>query len=186
MFKLLLARLASSFSGISSGSRFLFKCLRYSVLSYLILLVLTTEIFSQSLNLPARNWGLSFGNSKNFTGVRFNFRDRNVEKINGINITIWKPYGENRNSVVNGLSLGLLPGAGEMRGLQVGIFGVGAEKSASGINLGILGAGSLREGTGRSPGFPAGEKPAMDIGKAILYGKCRRVLHLHSILFPKN
>ena len=32
--------------------------------------------FGQSLDIPAKGFGLSFGNSKNFTGVRFNFRDR--------------------------------------------------------------------------------------------------------------
>lgn len=47
---------------------------------------------AQSLNIPAKTWGLSFGNSRNFAGLRFNFRDRNVEKIYGINITLWKPY----------------------------------------------------------------------------------------------
>lgn len=157
MFRLLPTKLAFSFFRIPSVIRVLFKCLRYSVLSGLILLVLTTEIFSQSLDLPAKKWGLSFGNSTNFTGVRLNFRDRNVERINGINITLWKPYRENRNSVINGLSLGLLPGAGEFRGLQIGILGVGAEKSASGINLGILGAGSGRNLYGLNlGGFGAG------------------------------
>ncbi|MHB8054224.1 MAG: hypothetical protein ACYDH3_03130, partial [Candidatus Aminicenantales bacterium] len=34
--------------------------------------------FGQSLDIPSKRWGLSFGNSTEFTGLRFNFRDTGV------------------------------------------------------------------------------------------------------------
>ncbi|MDA3860104.1 MAG: hypothetical protein PF445_02670 [Melioribacteraceae bacterium] len=75
----------------------------------LFILILTTSLFSQTLNqnslndsvddflicsdwsldIPSSNWGLSFGNSKNFNGFRFNYRDCDVETINGFNLTMW-------------------------------------------------------------------------------------------------
>jgi len=101
-----------------------------------------TILRAEALTFPSRNWGFSFGNSKNFMGVRFNFRDKNVEKIYGINITLWKPYRENKAAEVTGLSLGILPGAAELKGLNIGFLGTGALRNAVGLNFGLLGAGS--------------------------------------------
>ena len=44
------------------------------------------DLTAQSLDIPSSRWGISFGNSKNFTGLRFNYRDRDVEEITGINM----------------------------------------------------------------------------------------------------
>jgi len=52
-----------------------------------------SSLQAQSLNIPSENWGISFGNSKEFTGLRFNIQDDGVRKINGINVTFWKPKG---------------------------------------------------------------------------------------------
>ena len=38
-----------------------------------------------SLDVPAPTWGLSFGNSPRFDGLRFNWRDQDVDEVNGIN-----------------------------------------------------------------------------------------------------
>ena len=114
--------------------RFIFLILMFSVLA--------VGLSAQSLNFPGKTWGLSFGNSQKFSGLRFNFRDKGVEKINGINLTLWKPYQENKEAVINGLSFGLLPGAARLHGIQVGLLGVTAEKTASGLNLGVIGSGS--------------------------------------------
>src|SRR5512135_3173500 len=96
----------------------------------------------QSLDIPAKTWGLSFGNSKNFTGLRFNFRDSRVERITGVNVTLWRPSKDDRDAVVTGLSLGLGPGGGRLRGVQLGILGAGADTSMTGLNLGGLGVGA--------------------------------------------
>jgi hypothetical protein len=114
-----------------------------SVCSLLLLICLgNSAVQAQSLDIPSKKWGISFGNSKNFTGLRFNIQDDGVQKINGINFTLWKPKKDNPDSVINGLSLGLMPGGGHLRGIQLGIVGVGAEASIKGINLGLIGAGA--------------------------------------------
>jgi hypothetical protein len=98
---------------------------------------------AQSLDIPSKHGGLSFGNSRTFNGLRFNFRDSQVEVINGVNITFWKPRDkDNDDAVVNGLSLGLMPGAGTYHGVQIGLLGVAAAKSLTGISLGLIGMGA--------------------------------------------
>jgi hypothetical protein len=111
---------------------------------YLILLIFMFVqidfLFGQSLDIPVKGYGISFGNSKKFTGLRFNFRDKRVDRIDGMNITLWKA-DENEGSIMRGISLGVIPEAGDMGYLQVG-FGVAAEHQLSGFSVGILGAGS--------------------------------------------
>jgi len=99
-------------------------------------------LFSQSLDIPSKKWGLSFGNSKEFTGLRFNFRDAGVRRVTGVNFTLWNPYEDNKEAVIQGLSLGLVPGGAFLRGIQIGILGVAAEQSATGITIGGLGMGA--------------------------------------------
>lgn len=95
----------------------------------------------QSLDIPSKTWGISFGNSKRFSGLRFNYQDSQVKRINGVNVTLWQPRKDDADAVIHGLSLGTIPGGGYLRGIQVGIFGVAAEKDIKGITLGGLGAG---------------------------------------------
>jgi hypothetical protein len=104
------------------------------------LLINSPGIYSQSLDIPAKGYGLSFGNSKNFSGIRFNFRDRHVEEINGINFTLWRSK-ENKDAIVNGISIGIFPEAGHLYGIQIGGLGVSGDE-VSGITLGLIGAGS--------------------------------------------
>jgi hypothetical protein len=99
-------------------------------------------LLGQSFDIPNKKWGLSFGNSPEFTGLRFNFRDRQVRYIRGMNVTLWAPHKDNKDSKIDGISFGLIPGGGYLRGIQVGLLGVGAEKTMSGINIGGLGIGS--------------------------------------------
>lgn len=111
--------------------------------SFLFLIFLgNSEIQAQSLDIPSKKWGISFGNSKEFTGLRFNIQDDGVRKINGINFTLWRPKKDNPDSVINGMSLGLMPGGGHLRGIQLGVAGVGAEESLKGISVGLIGVGA--------------------------------------------
>lgn len=96
----------------------------------------------QSLNFPAKTWGISIGNSKEFSGLRFNFRDSRVRKITGINVTLWQPRKDDKDALVTGISIGTIPGGGRLRGLQLGILGVGADRDVTGVTLGLLGAGA--------------------------------------------
>jgi hypothetical protein len=97
---------------------------------------------AQSLDIPSRHWGLSFGNSRDFTGLRFNFRDSGVIRVTGVNVTLWQPRKDDDGSIITGLSFGLVPGGGHLRGVQVGIAGVAGMKSVAGITIAGLGMGS--------------------------------------------
>lgn len=96
---------------------------------------------AKSLDFPSSEWGISFGNSQRFTGLRFNYRDRDVQEINGVNLTLWKGYRP-ETSVIRGVSLGVLPSAGRLVGLNLGLLGAGAEQDLHGLSLGLLGAGA--------------------------------------------
>lgn len=98
---------------------------------------------AQSLDIPSPRWGLSFGNSRDFTGLRFNFRDRNVVRLRGMNVTLWAPYEKNSDdSVIEGVSFGLVPGGGTLKGVQIGVLGVAGMKDVHGVSMGLLGAGA--------------------------------------------
>jgi len=119
--------------------------------------VLAGGLAAQSLDIPSKTWGLSFGNSKTFTGLRFNFRDNQVRKITGVNVTLWRPRKDNKDAVVTGLSLGLAPGGGRLIGAQLGILGAGAESTMIGLNVGGFGVGAGEDLIGVNiGGFGAG------------------------------
>lgn len=93
------------------------------------------------LNLGIHHTGISFGNSARWTGLRINFRDRGVERIDGINLTLWKAAKDaNRQAVVNGLSIGLVgPEAGQLNGINLGLVGSLSYRHSAGINIGGFG-----------------------------------------------
>jgi hypothetical protein len=85
---------------------------------------------------------ISIGNYPRVDGLRLNFRDRALERVRGINATIWQPY-EPATGVVTGLALGLpMTGAGELQGIGLGVLGVSADRLLRGISIGGIGVGS--------------------------------------------
>ncbi len=101
--------------------------------------------FSQGLNIPAKHWGISFGNSTQFNGLRFNLVDKDIERINGINVNVWGAKDNSRQTgTVNGISIGIPAAMGTMNrnGINLGIFGTGAKNNLKGINIGGLGVGA--------------------------------------------
>jgi hypothetical protein len=107
--------------------------------------------FSQGVGIPTKHIGLGFGNLSRFTGIRFNFKDVNVEKINGVNTTIWSPKNEGAQmGTVNGISIGLPMSAGHenQNGINIGAFGVAASKNLAGLNVGALGVGAGNDVSG--------------------------------------
>jgi hypothetical protein len=80
------------------------------------------------------------------TGLRLNYRDRRLERVDGVNATIWSPYKDARRGLVRGLALGLpVTGADRIDGVGIGILGVGAEDRIRGIGIGAAGVGSGRD-----------------------------------------
>lgn len=110
----------------------------------------------RSLDLTIRNVGLSVGNAPRIHGLRFNYRDRGLERVNGLNLTLWRPYDtedDDPTGVVNGLAVGLpITGARSIHGLAVGVFGIEADASLRGVALGGLGAGAGDSMTGLALG----------------------------------
>jgi hypothetical protein len=103
------------------------------------------QAFSQGVGIPSKKAGIGFGNSPRFSGIRFNFRDKNIEKVNGINVTVWQPKSEeDQTGNVNGISLGLplAMGTENRSGIGLAIAGVGARNNLSGIHIGGLGIGA--------------------------------------------
>jgi hypothetical protein len=103
---------------------------------------------AQSLDLTINNTGLSIGDSRFVRGIRLNFRDRNLERVVGINATIWTPY-QPATGAVQGLALGLpVTGARTIQGAGIGIFGVGADEEFTGLGIGGFGVGAGGEAKG--------------------------------------
>ncbi|MFW5972964.1 MAG: hypothetical protein ACOCTG_03150, partial [Bacteroidota bacterium] len=46
-----------------------------------------SSVAQASLDLTVDDYGLSFGDSRRVNGLRFNFRDRHLDRVNGINVT---------------------------------------------------------------------------------------------------
>jgi hypothetical protein len=114
------------------------------LISFILALPLIS-LFGQGLNIPAKHWGLSFGNSTRFDGLRFNIIDKDIEKINGINFNVWGAKDDSRQTgTVNGISIGIPAAIGTnyRNGINIGIFGAGARQDMNGINLGGLGVGA--------------------------------------------
>jgi hypothetical protein len=111
------------------------------IVTFAMTSLIPSDGISQALNFPTNKAGISIGNSKLFNGLRINFRDRNVDQINGLNITLWQSK-QNKDAQVNGISLGILPTAGYLRGINLGVIGIAGEYEVRGLTLGILGAGS--------------------------------------------
>jgi len=101
----------------------------------------------RSLDLGVNGVGISFGDSRRWTGLRLNYRDSRLDQATGINATIWYPY-EGGAGRVSGLALGLpTTGATELSGLGIGVFGFGVERRFTGIGvagLGMGGGGDMR------------------------------------------
>jgi hypothetical protein len=115
------------------------------LLSLFCLSLLPIFVTGQGLNIPSDHVGISFGNSTTFSGLRFNFIDRKIERINGVNFTVWHPSDEEEiTGSIHGLSVGLpmAYGSAYRTGISLAIFGVGAHKNVSGINIGGLAVGA--------------------------------------------
>ena len=102
-----------------------------------------TSSNGKTLNFPANKYGISIGNSYEFTGIRINFADENVKKIYGLNVTFWYKFAKNQNAVVNGISIGVIPTAGSMQYINLGLLGVGTSHNLNGVSISgfVVGSG---------------------------------------------
>lgn len=96
--------------------------MRRLIPSWLLLCALAGAARAQGVGVPSSRWGLGFGNSPEFTGLRMNFRDGGVKRVTGVNLTLWQPREGNGDAVITGLSFGPMPGGGTLRGLVLPIM----------------------------------------------------------------
>jgi hypothetical protein len=74
----------------------------------------------RALNIGINKAGLSIGDSREWTGVRLNFRDTRLREVNGLNATIWGPR-RGGDGDITGVALALpFTGGRSVRGIQVG------------------------------------------------------------------
>jgi len=108
-----------------------------------------------SLELTIDDCGISFGNSTNTTGIRLSHMDSDVERVNGLNLTLFADPRENRNQYARhrGLTLGLMAvTAREINGIAVAGGAVWVEERTSWLNL----AGGLVRSKGTIDGITVG------------------------------
>src|SRR5687767_2326395 len=110
------------------------------VIAALFTLVSVPAAAQRSLDLTVNDVGIAIGDAPRVKGLRINFRDRYLEAVDGINVTVWTPY--EHTGVVRGLAIGLpMTGARRIEGIAVGLFGLGAEESIRGLAIGGIGMG---------------------------------------------
>lgn len=91
--------------------------------------------------LGVNDVGIGIGDVPRLTGIRLNYRDRALERVTGINATVWAPH-EEMDGRVEGLALGVpVTGAGTLKGVGIGA-GVGVESDFRGLGLAPLGIGA--------------------------------------------
>ena len=96
-----------------------------------------------SLDLGVNGYGISFGNSDVWHGLRINLVDRDVEQVTGLNVSLWRPDG-NEDAHFEGITFGLLgPEAERITGLGIGGLGIGVDR-LDGIALAGIGIGAER------------------------------------------
>lgn len=96
----------------------------------------------RSLDIAAGGVGISIGDSRAITGLRVNVRDTRLERVDGVNVTIWKP-AKSSGGTVRGLAVGLpYTGANRVVGLGVSVVGLEARESLRGISVSGIGAGA--------------------------------------------
>ena len=118
------------------------KGINWGALVLVFALFIPSASMAQSVDLTVNGVGLSIGDSEEVTGLRLNFRDRNLRRVSGINATIWMPY-DGHGGDIKGLAIGLpLTGGDNIEGIGYGLLGVGANESITGIAFGGLGAGA--------------------------------------------
>lgn len=95
-----------------------------------------------ALRLMVGDVGLGIGHVPRITGIRLNWSDRHLERVTGVNLTLWRASHRGPDGVVGGsvrgAAVGLVPQAGSIHGLGLGLGAVIGEESLGGLHLGGL------------------------------------------------
>jgi len=75
----------------------------------LVFILMTPVVMGgESLDLTINNYGFGFGNSAGLNGIRLNLVDKDVLKVNGINLSLGSESDNNPFFEMNGLSVGVI------------------------------------------------------------------------------
>jgi hypothetical protein len=111
----------------------------FILLLFMTFLASSRAAAGSSLDLGASQAGLSLGNSPQWTGVRLNFRDADLESIRGLNLTLWRPR-PSPGGEVSGLAVGLWGSRAErLRGIHMGGIGLEAARGFQGVGVSLVG-----------------------------------------------
>lgn len=98
-----------------------------------------TDGYRGGLRLGMGGAGLAIGDVPRWTGVRINWRDERLQRVDGINVNFWRPRGD-ATGTVNGLALSpVAPIVSRIHGVGAGLIGVVAGERATGLIVGGLG-----------------------------------------------
>ena len=92
------------------------------------------ESHGRSLQLMIGDTGLGIGHVPRITGLRVNWSDQHLERVTGVNLTLWRARPEGVGGQIRGLALGLAPQAGHLAGVGAGLGAVVGEESLTGLH----------------------------------------------------
>lgn len=123
------------------------------ILSLVLALVIHPTDTRAELNLTVENVGLSLGNSPRVIGIRVNAVDSDVQRVDGLNLTLWNPRPSPRADF-NGLAIGVIgPKARRLHGIAAGGIGATATDRILGLAFGGFGVGANHLGGVAASGF---------------------------------
>jgi hypothetical protein len=102
------------------------------------LLAARAPLTSQVIDLTVNDVGLAIGDKPEMTGLRLNFRDRNLREVKGVNSPLVHMSRRRKSS---GWRLEFRTGARKIDGVALGVFGVGVSQSITGISIGGIEVG---------------------------------------------
>ncbi|MCH8566993.1 MAG: hypothetical protein LAT67_01960 [Balneolales bacterium] len=98
---------------------------------------LSSVTAQQSFSIPSQTYGIAFGDTEKTTGIRFNYRDRRLREMNGLNITLLQNPNDDFNSKIRGLSVGLVSTGGRsLFGISIAPVATVFEDRTNGFTLG--------------------------------------------------
>ncbi|MGM0739383.1 MAG: hypothetical protein ACQETM_09530, partial [Bacteroidota bacterium] len=102
----------------------------------------------RGVSLSIASYGIAFGNVPYINGLRFNFRDINLNRVNGLNLTVLVPR-EPSYGTVRGIAIGLpMTGAAHISGLSFALGGLSVNENIQGVQVALLGIGAGSSITG--------------------------------------
>jgi len=103
--------------------------MRVIIIVIFISISVLTNGQNRHLNLGFGEYGLCLGNSRNFNGLRLNFIDKNVDLLNGLNISLISKYNK-----TNGVKIAFHSISNKTNGLNLTIWGID-DKISNGLAI---------------------------------------------------